>query len=200
MHPYPLPPRRGRPAWLLPILILAGAAFVVCLGVTTLGALITPTSTDTSKSAQPRGFLVVNGNPNGAQPLPAPGDTADIPPASATPGPITPSPTPTLRATTHPTTHNIAPTPTRRPTPKPKPDTCGAPANPWGLNFCGHGHTMTVSELPSGVCSYFACIDNFFNGHGYMIECSDGTYSMSGGISGRCSYHGGDGHETVYRP
>ncbi len=59
---------------------------------------------------------------------------------------------------------------------------------------------MTVSQLPSGVCSYFNCIDNFYNGHGYMIECSDGTYSMSGGIQGRCSHHGGDGHEIVYRP
>jgi hypothetical protein len=25
-----------------------------------------------------------------------------------------------------------------------------------------------------------------------MVECNDATYSMSGGISGACSHHGGE--------
>jgi hypothetical protein len=25
-----------------------------------------------------------------------------------------------------------------------------------------------------------------------MVECNDGTYSMSGGIRGACSYHSGE--------
>lgn len=71
-----------------------------------------------------------------------------------------------------------------------KPSTCGAPGNPYGYNFCGTGGYVT--SPPSAICSYFNCIANFFNGRGYMVECNDGTYSMSGGIRGACSYHGGE--------
>ena len=67
---------------------------------------------------------------------------------------------------------------------------CGAPTNPYGLNLCGRGHL--VYSPPAGVCSYFNCIANFPNGTGYMTECNDGTYSMSGGHQGACSYHGGE--------
>ena len=45
---------------------------------------------------------------------------------------------------------------------------------------------------PGAVCSYFDCISNFSNGSGYMEECNDGTYSMSGGRRGACSYHHGE--------
>lgn len=48
-------------------------------------------------------------------------------------------------------------------------------------------------------CSYFNCIDNFGNGTGYMEECNDGTYSMSGGHRGACSHHGGE-QRPVYAP
>lgn len=68
---------------------------------------------------------------------------------------------------------------------------CGAPANQWGINYCGTGLPITSSNLPSGVCSAFKCIANFTNGTGYMVECTDGTVSMSGGDSGACSGHGG---------
>jgi hypothetical protein len=67
---------------------------------------------------------------------------------------------------------------------------CGAPPNPYGLNLCGKGHL--VYSPPADVCSYFNCIPNFPNGTGYMTECSDGMYSMSGGRQGACSYHGGE--------
>jgi hypothetical protein len=68
--------------------------------------------------------------------------------------------------------------------------TCGAPANPYHLNLCGRGHL--VYNPPSGVCGYFSCIENFPNGSGYMVECNDHMYSMSGGRRGACSYHGGE--------
>ena len=68
--------------------------------------------------------------------------------------------------------------------------TCGAPSNPWGYNFCGRG-SYIYSPAP-GVCSYFSCINNFSNGSGYMTECADSMYSMSGGRRGACSYHGGE--------
>lgn len=67
---------------------------------------------------------------------------------------------------------------------------CGAPANPYGYNLCGIGSEVT--SPPSDICNYFSCIDNFGNGNGYMVECNDGMYSMSGGIDGACSDHGGE--------
>ncbi|MGH3265503.1 MAG: phospholipase D-like domain-containing protein [Trebonia sp.] len=66
---------------------------------------------------------------------------------------------------------------------------CGAPANPLGLTLCRGG--QLVDTPPSGVCSYFNCIASFADGKGYMEECADGTYSMSGGREGVCTDHGG---------
>jgi hypothetical protein len=68
---------------------------------------------------------------------------------------------------------------------------CGAPANPYGYNLCGIGNKVTTP--PSDICAYFSCIENFGNGSGYMVECNDGMYSMSGGIDGVCSDHRGEG-------
>jgi hypothetical protein len=116
----------------------------------------------------------------------------------------TPRPTATARrAVASPSPRPVAPKPTPKPTPKPAPattkpvarSTCGAPANPWGYNFCGRG--PYISSPAADVCAYFACIDNFDNGVGYMVQCNDGMYSMSGGRRGACSYHGGEGR-TVY--
>jgi len=66
---------------------------------------------------------------------------------------------------------------------------CGAPANPYGYNFCGRGGL--IYNPSSDVCVYFDCIPNFDNGTGYMVECHDAMYSMSGGRQGACSYHDG---------
>jgi len=86
-------------------------------------------------------------------------------------------------------TATLAPTatPTVAPTATPKP--CASPCNPWGYNFSKGSY---IYDPPSGFCSYFACIDNFWNGRGYVMECRDATYSKSGGISGSCSHHGGN--------
>ena len=48
--------------------------------------------------------------------------------------------------------------------------------------LCGRG--SLVYNPPTDVCSYFNCIPNFPNGTGYMVECNDGMYSMSGGRPG----------------
>jgi hypothetical protein len=45
-------------------------------------------------------------------------------------------------------------------------------------------------------CSTHACIDNFDNGVGYIVQCADGMWSQSGGRSGACSYHGGETSNT----
>ncbi|MBX5449026.1 MAG: hypothetical protein IRZ24_03080, partial [Thermogemmatispora sp.] len=81
--------------------------------------------------------------------------------------------------------------PPPRPTPTPTP--CpGVNCNPWGYNF---EPGNLIYSPPPDFCLYFACISNFWNGRGYVVECSDGMYSKSGGIRGACSYHGG-----VWRP
>ncbi len=67
---------------------------------------------------------------------------------------------------------------------------CGAPQNPWGYDFCPGG--TRIYSPPSDFCSYFACIGNFWNGRGYVIQCRDGMFGKSGGIQGSCSYHGGN--------
>jgi hypothetical protein len=121
---------------------------------------------------------------------------AAIATATATPRAVAPKPSP-----------KPTPKPTPRPTPKPKPkptpkpaalSTCGAPANPWGYNFCGRG--SYIYSPAASVCAYFHCIDNFGNGVGYMVQCNDGMYSMSGGRRGACSYHGGEGRAVYGGP
>jgi hypothetical protein len=97
--------------------------------------------------------------------------TSPPPPATVVPAP---SPTPTQQAI----------------------NLCGAPSNPWNYNFCG-GNLITAPE--SSFCSYFSCISSFWNGTGYVVQCTDGTFSKSGGHSGVCSYHGGFGRD-LYEP
>jgi hypothetical protein len=41
-------------------------------------------------------------------------------------------------------------------------------------------------------CSTHTCIPSFPNGHGAVVQCQDGEYSHSGGLSGACSDHGGE--------
>lgn len=100
---------------------------------------------------------------------------------TATPIPTdTPQPAPTQVPTTAPT--QVPPTAT------PTPVHTGVNGNPWGYDFVP-GNAIT--SPPAAFCNYFACIANFWNGHGYVEECSDSMYSLSGGIRGVCSHHGG---------
>jgi hypothetical protein len=41
-------------------------------------------------------------------------------------------------------------------------------------------------------CNMHECIGDFEGEDGYVVECSDGSYSHAGGISGACSDHGGE--------
>jgi hypothetical protein len=41
-------------------------------------------------------------------------------------------------------------------------------------------------------CSTHQCIPNFPNGNGSIVQCVDGEWSHSGGLSGACSDHGGE--------
>jgi hypothetical protein len=115
---------------------------------------------------------------------------------TATPTP-SPSPTATPKPTPKPTQLAVKPTPkpTQKPapTPTPKPHCAGVNGNPWCYDF---NPGNLIYYPPSGFCGYFNCIPTFYAsddpGDGYIVECSDGTFSQSGGERGACSYHGGE--------
>ncbi len=111
--------------------------------------------------------------------------------ASPSPSPAhvaSPSPKPSLKPSAKPSP---------KPVVQPKPSTCGAPANPWGYNFCGGS---LINSPATAFCSYFNCIPSFWKStNGYVVQCVDGTYSHSGGRSGACSYHGGV-RRALYKP
>ena len=161
------------------------AAFSIiglCVAFAVTGCAGTSTGTPTAAEQQlttqssPTQDVSTSDSPSAADVTTAPATSAA--PTSAAPKPVVP------------TTHAPAPAPAPvHTTAATKPSLCGAPPNPFGYNFCGRGGYITS---PAGtVCSYFDCIANFYNGVGYMVECGDGTYSMSGGRRGACSYHGG---------
>jgi hypothetical protein len=52
--------------------------------------------------------------------------------------------------------------------------------------------TGTPTTSGTAFCDTHSCIDNFYDGHGYIVQCNDGMWSHSGGLSGACSYHGGE--------
>jgi len=104
---------------------------------------------------------------------------------------LTPTLSPTVAASpTVTSTPTMTPTPTDTPTPAPTPTptpTTGVNGNPWGYDFVPGNRIYTT---PTDFCRYFACISNFTNGKGYVVECSDGQYSRLGGKSGTCYHHG----------
>lgn len=57
----------------------------------------------------------------------------------------------------------------------------------WSLDF------SSSSSSSSAFCATHACIPNFDDGQGSIVQCADGSYSHSGGIQGACSHHGGEG-------
>jgi uncharacterized protein YdeI (BOF family) len=54
--------------------------------------------------------------------------------------------------------------------------------------------THCDQNIPVGAhtCNEHTCIGSFETESGTIVECSDGTYSHAGGISGACSHHGGE--------
>ncbi len=120
--------------------------------------------------------------------------TATPTPIPPTPIPPTPTPVPTKPPTPTPIPPTPTPVPTKPPTPTPipptQPPTTGVNGNPWGYNFTPG--TLIYSP-PADFCSYFNCIKSFWRStNGYVDECSDGTFSHSGGVRGACSSHGGE--------
>jgi hypothetical protein len=54
----------------------------------------------------------------------------------------------------------------------------------------GPGSTSHAADTQ--FCSTHTCIPNFPNGNGSIVQCADGEWSHAGGLSGACSYHGGE--------
>ncbi len=171
----PGPPRLGnaRAGWL----VIAGvaAAVLLCCGVAVAAIGHGGSSSPTTTAAHPTATHTIPANATATVGKSA--VTATSVPPTATPKPAPPTATP------RPPTATPKPVP-----PTATPNTCGAPPNPYGYSFCG-GRTITAP--PADFCSYFPCITTFWNGTGYVVECQDGDYSLSGGHQGVCSYHNG---------
>ena len=127
-------------------------------------------------------FLLVITSLNGHTDTTAPQSISSL---DALTTPVVPTPTPT-----------VVPTPTPVPaTPTPLPDTI---TNPWGYDFASPGSFITAP--PANFCGYFACITNFRNGQGYVVECQDGAFSLTGGVAGSCADHKGDLRALYFHP
>lgn len=159
-------------------LLLCTFASFAAISIAT-NSLFTPTVGDTPTPAQQIGAQ----DTGAATAVPTPTDTP-IPTATPTPTPeptatSTPQPSPTPTPTLQPTQVVANPTPTACP---------GIACNPWGYNFVPGN---LIYSPTTTFCSFFACINNFWNGHGYVVQCHDAQYSKLGGMQGACSSHNG---------
>jgi hypothetical protein len=150
---------------------LTSALWALCIALALSGAACTDTTSGTSGPA--------------SSPLSVGGGSL----SSATATPVA-TPTPTPVPTPAAVVATLAPAP-------PAANTCGAPSNPWGYNFCGGNY---IYSPPGTFCSYFSCIPSFWKStNGYVEQCVDGMFSHSGGRQGSCSYHGGN-QRPLYGP
>ena len=115
-------------------------------------------------------------------------------PPTATPPIPTFTPFPPTATLLIPTLTPLPPTATQQLIPTAAPT--GVNGNPWGYSF---SCCNLIYNPPSNFCSYFSCIANFWSGAGYVIQCTDGKFSKSGGRSGSCSHHGGNSR-PLYAP
>jgi hypothetical protein len=77
------------------------------------------------------------------------------------------------------------------------PHVCGSPLNPWCFSVLGG--SGLIYNPPFRLCDFIHCITSFWSStNGYVIQCVDGQFSHSGGVSGSCSSHGGNGR-PLYR-
>lgn len=118
--------------------------------------------------------------------------------AAATPGPTA---VPRLGPSVPPVAA-ARPTPTAKPKPKrssppPAPSPaktasgerlCGAPANPMGYDFCGG---YRIRKPDAEICDWFDCTPQFWAGRGYLVQCRDGSVSLTGGQRDACAGHRG---------
>lgn len=188
--------RRRRPwRWLLPIAVVAAGAGTAVISSAGEPPPVTPRLPSSPTLAAlpvetlPPGISATSIAPATTRPAPTATTTpAASPTPSPTPPPVTTVPPPT---TVPPRTVTAVPT-TTRPAPSPTATAaalCGAPANPYGYNFCGRG--SVVRHPPGDVCTYFTCGRDFWTGTGYLVQCRDSQFLLTGGRHESCNDHGG---------
>ncbi|WP_433652581.1 hypothetical protein ACQP2C_09820 [Micromonospora zamorensis] len=145
------------------------------LAVAAAIALLVPAALIESDPSDPTGGAEV-----AAAATPAPTQSAS-PTRSAAPALIRPSP--------------VRVTPPSKPTrpPRPSPSVnqgprCGAPENPLGYDYCGG---TRIRKPAAEVCDWFDCVPQFWSGRGYLVQCRDGSVSLTGGRPNACAEHGG---------
>ncbi|OKI44716.1 hypothetical protein [Micromonospora sp. CB01531] len=136
-----------------------------------------------ARSAVPHTTGTTSGQLPGAAPVTA-ATTSAAPTPTADPSPAQPSPQPT-ETTSSPPAPSGTPSPTEV-------DRCGAPANPYGYNYCGGSY---IYDPAPDVCTWFDCVENLWSGKGYLVQCKDGLISRTGMQRGPCS-----GHDGTRRP
>lgn len=73
-----------------------------------------------------------------------------------------------------------------------------APERESGAGDEGPGSTSHAED--SRFCASHPCVGNFSKGAGAVVQCTDGEWSHSGGLSGACSNHGGENASTASVP
>lgn len=142
------------------------------IGVTSTQPIPRPQTPDTGS----------NPGQHAAQPGPPPTPTNTPVPA---PQPATAQPT----TSTTPTT--LAPTPTDTPITVPTPPPAVQPTNP-PTSPPAPSSGALVYNPPADFCTTHACVTTFWKAtSGYVVQCANGKYSHSGGVSGACSRDGG---------
>ncbi|MET8832822.1 hypothetical protein ABZV78_02745 [Micromonospora sp. NPDC004540] len=107
--------------------------------------------------------------------------------ATATPAPAPPPIAPAVQPRAKPQRTRTAPAtaPTGSTPSQPAPERrCGAPANPYGYDFCGG---QRIRKPAAGVCDWFECVPGFWSGRGWLVQCRDGTVSLTGGQRDSCA-------------
>ncbi|MEU2613007.1 hypothetical protein ABZ570_15715 [Micromonospora sp. NPDC007271] len=111
--------------------------------------------------------------------------------STATPAPPPVAPAVRIGASTSPKPHRTRATTATGPSRSPQPAVdrrCGAPANPFGYDFCGG---QRIRKPARGVCDWFDCVPGFWSGRGWLVQCRDGAVSLAGGQRDACSRHQG---------
>ncbi|MFF5177639.1 hypothetical protein ACFY2Q_06390 [Micromonospora sp. NPDC000316] len=138
-------------------------------------ALLVPVALIDSNPSDPTGTEVA------VAATPAPGP-------SAVPALVRPAlPTPTQSARPKPSKSTKPPSPRPSSTASRDPR-CGAPENPLGYDFCGG---TRIRRPAAEVCDWFECVPQFWAGRGYLVQCRDGSVSLTGGRSDACAKHRG---------
>lgn len=202
--PIPAPPREPwyRRTWtvLFVTLTVIGASVLLLL------AVVSGMGVGTSNSQQPFGLVKPSGDSGLGGPGPGPLMSSTSPAGNvlngtATSGPASGSGSPsasrtapgavagaTSASTTSPAHSDPTTAAPTTATTTAAASLCGAPSNPWGYNQCGRG--SLIYATPASFCSYFPCTRKFPHGNGYLIECNDGLYAMTGGKAD-CAANGG---------